>query len=61
MLGMPFGRFMLGTLLGITPLCIAVAFFIDHQESLQQGLIWLGIGGILLYGIYVWLDRRQKT
>lgn len=60
MLDMSFWRFMAGTLIGIIPLTIAIALFSDSLQTLENGLIWIGGGGILLYGIYVWLDRRKK-
>ncbi len=58
MLCMKFRHFLLGTLIGITPLAIALAIFSDSPDKLKNGLIWVGLGGILLYGVYVWLDSR---
>ena len=58
MLDMKFWHFLIGTIAGITPLAIALAIFSDSPETLKNGLIWVGAGGILLYGIYVWLDWR---
>lgn len=60
MLHMPFAKFTLGTLLGIVPLTVAIAFFAQSIDQLQTGLIWIGIIGIALYGVYIWLDRRKS-
>lgn len=60
MLNMPFMKFILGTLLGIVPLTIAIAFFAQSLEQLKTGLIWIGIVGIVLYAIYVWVDRKKS-
>ena len=57
---MKFWHFLVGTLAGITPLTLAIALFSDNSDDLKNGLVWLGGGGILLYGVYVWLDRRAE-
>lgn len=61
-LRMSYWRYILATLMGITPLAIAIAYFSQDLERLKQGLYWLGGAGLLLYAIYVWLDlQRQKS
>lgn len=60
MLGMSFRQFLLATLAGITPLAVALGLFSDSPEELKTGFIWIGAAGILLYGVYVWVDRRGK-
>jgi uncharacterized membrane protein YdjX (TVP38/TMEM64 family) len=61
MLKMRFWNFLLGTLAGITPLAIALALFSGSPDKLKNGLVWIGGGGIVLYAIYIWLDRRTKA
>ena len=55
-----FWRFLVGTLAGIAPLAIALAVFSESPDQLKSTLIWIGVGGIALYGVYIWLDRRAK-
>jgi len=63
-LRMNFWRFITATLLGITPLAIAIAYFGSEAERLKTGLYWLGAIGIILYLAYIgidsWLQRREK-
>ena len=59
-LRMSYGRYMLATLAGITPLAAAIAYFSEDLERLKQGLYWLGGAGLLLYSIYIWLDLRRR-
>ena len=61
MLGMSFRRFLLATLAGITPLAVALGLFSESPEQLKTGFIWVGSAGILLYGVYVWLDRSGRS
>ncbi len=60
MVNMRFWRFLVGTLAGIAPLAIALAVFSESPDQLKSTLIWIGVGGIALYGVYIWLDRRAK-
>lgn len=60
LLGMRFVPYLLATLAGITPLAIGIAYFTEDMDRLKNGLYWLGGIGILLYGLYIWLDRRKK-
>ncbi len=60
LLGMNYWRYIGATLLGITPLAIGIAYFAKDLERLKEGLYWLGGIGLLLYGVYIWLDRRDK-
>lgn len=59
-LRMPYWRYMLATLAGITPLAAAIAYFVKDLDQLERGLYWLGGAGLLLYGIYIWLDLRRR-
>lgn len=59
-LGMRFVPYLLATLAGITPLAIGIAYFTRDLEQLETGLYWLTGIGILLYALYIWLDRKHK-
>jgi uncharacterized membrane protein YdjX (TVP38/TMEM64 family) len=60
LLGMRFVPYLLATLAGITPLALGIAYFTRDLDQLKTGLYWLGGIGILLYGLYIWLDRKRK-
>lgn len=60
MLHMNFWRFMTATLLGITPLAIAIAYFGSEADRLKSGLYWLGGIGLVLYLGYVIWDYRHR-
>lgn len=59
MVGMRFGHFLIGTLIGITPLALTLAIFSESSEQLRKTLIWIGVVGLLLYGLYIFLDQRK--
>lgn len=60
MLRMNFRRFMAATLLGITPLAVAIAYFGSESERLKTGLYWLGGIGLGLYVLYIFIDYRLR-
>ena len=60
MLGMKYRKFIIATLCGITPLSFAIAYFGRDTEKLKNGLYWIGGAGILIYGIYVYIDHRRR-
>lgn len=59
---MDFKRFITATYVGMIPLTMAVGYFASDFERLEDGLFWIGGAGIVLYGIYVYMDysRRKK-
>lgn len=59
MLSMKYRKFILATLTGIIPLSFAIAYFGQDIETLKNGLYWIGGAGILIYGIYVYIDYRK--
>ncbi len=59
-LRMQFGRFMAATLLGITPLAAAIAYFGSEADKMKTGLYWLGGIGLALYAAFVWWDWRRR-
>lgn len=60
MLSMKYRKFIFATLTGITPLAFAIAYFAQDIDKLKNGLYWIGGAGILIYGIYVYIDHRKR-
>lgn len=60
MLSMTYRKFILATLTGIIPLAFAIAYFGEDTDTLKNGLYWIGGAGILIYGIYVYIDHRKR-
>lgn len=60
MLTMGYRRFILATLTGIIPLAIAIGYFAEDPETLKNGLYWIGGAGLVLYGLYIYVDRRKQ-
>ena len=60
MLSMKYRKFILATLTGIIPLALAIAYFAQDIDKLKRGLYWIGGAGIVIYGIYVWIDYRKR-
>jgi uncharacterized membrane protein YdjX (TVP38/TMEM64 family) len=60
MLSMKYRKFIFATLTGITPLAFAIAYFAQDIDKLKNGLYWIGGAGILIYGIYVYMDYRKR-
>lgn len=59
---MGYWRFLLATLLGITPLAVAIAWFARDIDTLRSGLLWIGGGGLVLYAAFIAVDhwRRER-
>ena len=60
MLSMKYRKFIFATLTGITPLAFAIAYFAQDIDKLKNGLYWIGGAGILIYGIYIFIDYRKR-
>lgn len=58
LLGMGFWKFLGATLLGITPLAIAIALMGEEWQSLKTGLIALSIVSLAGLAVKVWIDKR---
>lgn len=57
---MNYWKFILATLAGISPLIIILGISGSSTETLKKGLLWVSIVSILVFGIYFWLDKRNK-
>ncbi len=56
MLNMGYRKFITATFIGITPLIIAIAYFSKDTDTLKTGMYWIGGTGLLLYGMYIYID-----
>lgn len=61
MLGMNFMVFTLATLSGITPLILMIAWFGESFDNLKNGLIWISVISLLLFGLYIWWDKKRSS
>ncbi|MCW8981547.1 TVP38/TMEM64 family protein [Altibacter sp.] len=59
-LKMNYWKFIGATMLGITPLTIFVAIMGRSTDSLQNGLIWGSAVSVVLFGGYVWWDKKIR-
>ncbi|WP_339712153.1 TVP38/TMEM64 family protein [uncultured Kriegella sp.] len=59
-LRMGYWKFIGATLVGITPLVIFIAILGKNTDSLKTGLLWGSGISLLLFGIYIWWDKRKK-
>lgn len=57
---MKYKKFMLATYAGMVPLSIAVAYFSQDIERLENGLYWIGGVGAVLYGVYIYMDQKKR-
>ena len=53
-------KFISATLIGITPLIIAIAYFAKDTETLKTGMYYVGGAGLLFYGIFVYIDHNKR-
>lgn len=53
-------KFIGATLVGIAPLTIFIAIMGKSTESLKTGLLWGSLISLLIFGGYVWWDKRSK-
>lgn len=59
-LKMNFRKFIFATYCGMIPLSIAVAYFSQDLERLENGLYWIGGIGAVLYAGYIYLDHKKR-
>ncbi|UOQ71298.1 hypothetical protein [Hymenobacter cellulosilyticus] len=52
-------RFMLATVAGVAPLIALLAWLGENSDRLKSGLLWVSGISILLFGAYVWWDKRR--
>ncbi|HEX8425400.1 TVP38/TMEM64 family protein [Hymenobacter sp.] len=55
-------KFIAATVVGVVPLIALLAYLGEDSKRLKTGLLWVSGVSLLLFGAYVWWDRRrQKT
>ena len=59
-LKMNYWKFILATLLGISPLVCLLALTGSNTDSLKNGLLWGSLASIVIFGVYVWWDKRKN-
>lgn len=57
---MDYKKFMLATYCGMIPLSIAVGYFSQDLNRLENGLYWIGGVGAFLYAAYVFIDYKKR-
>ena len=57
---MDYKKFMLATYAGMVPLSLAVGYFSQDFERMEEGLYWVGGIGFLIYAVYVYLDYKKR-
>lgn len=59
-LKMGYWRFIGATLVGISPLTLFIAIIGDNTESLTTGLLWGSLVSLIIFGFYIYWDRRKR-
>tara|TARA_R100000935_G_scaffold15425_2_gene30864 strand:+ start:81258 stop:81953 length:696 start_codon:yes stop_codon:yes gene_type:complete len=59
-LKMNYWKFIGATLLGILPLTVFIAILGKSTETLKTGLLWGSVVSLVLFGVYIWWDKRKK-
>lgn len=57
---MKYKKFMAATYTGMIPLSLAVGYFSQDFERMEEGLYWVGGVGFVLYAIYVYIDHKKR-
>ncbi len=60
MLKMNYWKFIGATLLGILPLTVFIAILGKSTDTMKTGLIWGSVVSLILFGLYVWWDKRKN-
>jgi uncharacterized membrane protein YdjX (TVP38/TMEM64 family) len=57
---MNYFKFITATLIGIAPLTLLIALTGRNIDSLKSGLLWGSLVSLVLFGLYIWWDKKQK-
>lgn len=60
MFEMGYKKFIIATLAGMVPLSLAVGYFSEDIEKLEDGLYWIGGAGLVAYAIYIYIDQKKR-
>lgn len=59
-LKMKYLKFISATALGIAPLILLIAITGQNTDSLKTGLLWGSIGSLIIFGGYIWWDKKRN-
>lgn len=59
-LGMGYGKFIVATAVGITPLAILLAYFGENNDRLTNGLLWISGLSLLVFIVYMLMKRQRQ-
>jgi uncharacterized membrane protein YdjX (TVP38/TMEM64 family) len=59
MLKMEYRKYIVSTLIGITPLIVLLAIF-GKNEKIEWGLIWITLASLIMLVVYIVIDKRRK-
>jgi uncharacterized membrane protein YdjX (TVP38/TMEM64 family) len=51
---------MAATVAGVVPLIALLAYLGEESNRLKTGLLWVSAVSLVLFGGYVWWDRRRQ-
>jgi len=60
-LKMKYWKFITATILGIAPLTVLIAILGRNTDSLKNGLLWGSLGSLVIFGIYIWMDKKRNS
>lgn len=60
LLGMRYWKFIMATVIGISPLAILIAYFGQNNERLKNGMIWVSAVGVVFFIGYYFYQKRLK-
>src|SRR5688572_10912290 len=59
MLKMEYKKYVVSTLIGITPLIVVLAIF-GKNEKIEWALIWIAAASLVMLVVYIIIDKRRK-
>lgn len=60
-LKMSYWKFISATAVGITPLILLIAITGQNTNSLKTGLLYGSIASLIIFGGYMWWDKKRKS
>lgn len=60
-LKMNYLKFISATAVGIAPLILLIAITGQNTDSLKNGLLWGSIGSLIIFGVYVFWDKKRNA
>lgn len=58
-LRMGYWKFIGASMVGIAPLTVYIAIMGESTDSLKTGLLWGSLVSLVVFGLYVWWDKRK--